>query len=40
MTDPNKRASGKGELALLFQIASARLALPEHGRWTSASRSL
>jgi hypothetical protein len=27
-----KRAAGKGEIALLFQVVHARLALPEHGR--------
>jgi hypothetical protein len=31
MTRPNKRAAGKGEVALLFQILHTRLALPEHG---------
>jgi hypothetical protein len=32
MSTPNHGAAGKGELALLFQIAPARLALPEHDR--------
>jgi hypothetical protein len=32
MRKPNKRAAGKGEIALSFQLVHPRLALPEHGR--------
>jgi hypothetical protein len=37
MRGPNEGAAGKGEIALLFQMVHAGLALPEHGRWMKLS---